>query len=276
MECIMVNKDNVGDERQLSLMGTLEEVSLQGEVQANELKEKQQTLKALQDTLSDQKSICEAVELELKNSDRQLNGLLCEIKQIKRRNSSLESQLHEINSENMKLQLQIQEQEESQQSSLASYNAYRNKMEDHKMAIAEAESQMPIYKELMEARELVKRLREKRDALEMDLQNPEGQAAKEAQHKIDDLERQVSAKREMVEEKQAFLQNEQEVHAQLRRDIEIQNRRYDARVKRLRCQLSKAQSNHRYIISDIKRMEDEMEELTRQVEETEEASLQHH
>ena len=49
------------------------------------------------------------------------------------------------------------------------------------MAIAEAESQMPIYKELMEARELVKRLREKRDALEMDLQNPEGQAAKEAQ-----------------------------------------------------------------------------------------------
>lgn len=107
--------------------------------------------------------------------------MLFEIKQIKRRNSSLESQLHEINSENMKLQLQIQEQEESQQSSLSSYNAYRNKMEDHKMAIAEAESQMPIYKELMEARELVKRLREKRDALEMDLQNPEGQAAKEAQ-----------------------------------------------------------------------------------------------
>lgn len=34
-------------------MGTLEEVSLQGEVQANELKEKQQTLKALQVKLLD-------------------------------------------------------------------------------------------------------------------------------------------------------------------------------------------------------------------------------
>lgn len=81
----------------------------------------------------------------------------------------------------MKLQLQIQEQEERQQSTLALYNTYRTKMEDHRMAVAEAESQTPIYKELMEAREHVKQLREKRDALMIDLQNPEGKAARQAQ-----------------------------------------------------------------------------------------------
>lgn len=107
--------------------------------------------------------------------------MLYEIEQIKQHNSSLESRLHEINSENMKLQLQIQEQEERQQATLALYNAYRTKMEDHRMAVAEAESQTPIYKELMEAREHVKQLREKRDALMIDLQNPEGGAARQAQ-----------------------------------------------------------------------------------------------
>lgn len=134
-----------------------------------------------QDTLSDLKGRCEAAELELKNSDRQINGVLCEIEQTKRHNSSLESRLHEINSENMKLQLQIQEQEERQQTTLSVYNNYRAKMEDHRMAVAEAESQTPIYKELMEARERVKQLTEKRDALMIDLQNPEGQAARQAQ-----------------------------------------------------------------------------------------------
>ncbi|XP_041936925.1 coiled-coil domain-containing protein 122 [Alosa sapidissima] len=262
-------EENVSDGRLLSLTGTLEEVSLQGEIQANELREKQQTLSELQDTLSDLKSSCEAVDFELKKSNSQLSGVLCEIEQIKRHNSGLESRLHEINSENMKLRLQIQEQVERQQSTLARYSAYRNKMEDHRMAVAEAESQMPIYKELMEARQQVQQLREKRDALAIDLQNPEGEAVKQAQQEIDDLERQVSVKSKMVEDKQAFLRKEREVQAQLRKDIEIQHKRYDAIVKRLRCQLSKAQSNHRHLINDIRRMEKEVEELTRQVEESE-------
>ncbi|XP_062384330.1 coiled-coil domain-containing protein 122-like [Sardina pilchardus] len=249
-----------------SLVGTLEEFSQQGEIQANELREKQQTLIELQNTLSDLKGSCEAVHFELKNSKSQHSGLLCEIEQIKRHNSSLESRLHEINSENMKLQLLLQEQKERQQSTLARNDIYRKKMEDHKMAVAEAESQTPIYKELTEARQWVQQLKEKRDALVIDLQNPEGEAVKQAQQEIDDLERQVSVKRKMVEDKQTFLRKEGEVHTQLRKDIEIQHKRYDAIVKRLRCQLSKAQSNHRHLINDIRRMEKEVEELTRQVE----------
>ncbi|KAL2088171.1 hypothetical protein ACEWY4_016999 [Coilia grayii] len=223
-----------------------------------------------QATFSDIQKNCKDVEFELKNYDRQINGLLCEIDQIKRHNSSVESQLHEINCENMKLQFHIQEQEERQQSILAGHNAYRKKMEDHKMAVAEAKSRMPMNRELMEARELVRQLRGEgeRDALEADLHNAGAEAAKQAHQELRGLEQSVLVKMKTVEEKQAFLRREREVHAQLRKDIEIQNKRFDAIVKRLRCQLSKAQFDHRDLISDIKHMERKVEELTRQVEQS--------
>lgn len=44
------------------------------------------------------------------------------------------------------------------------------------------------------------------------------------QQEIDDLEQQVFAKKKTIEEKRAFLQNESEVQAQLRKDIEVVKR----------------------------------------------------
>lgn len=44
------------------------------------------------------------------------------------------------------------------------------------------------------------------------------------QQEIDDLEQQVFAKKKMIDEKKIFLQKEREVHAQLRKDIEVVKR----------------------------------------------------
>lgn len=47
---------------------------------------------------------------------------------------------------------------------------------------------------------------------------------------------------------------------------QIQNRRYNAIVKRLHCQLMKAQSGHRQLSDDIYRMEREIQDLKRHLE----------
>lgn len=47
---------------------------------------------------------------------------------------------------------------------------------------------------------------------------------------------------------------------------QIQNRRYNAIVKRLHCQLMKAQSGHRQLSNDIYHMEREIQDLKKRLE----------
>lgn len=83
--------------------------------------------------------------------------------------------------ENMKLGYIIEDQLERSHLNLAQYNTYHNKMESYKMSISALESQAAIHKELMERRKVVKRLKEQREELKVDLQNPEGNAIQQAQ-----------------------------------------------------------------------------------------------
>lgn len=64
---------------------------------------------------------------------------------------------------------------------LAQYDTYQNKMESYKMSISALESQTAIHMELMEKIKEVERLREQREELKVDLQNPEGNAIRQFQ-----------------------------------------------------------------------------------------------
>ncbi|XP_063068045.1 coiled-coil domain-containing protein 122-like [Engraulis encrasicolus] len=210
-------------------------------------------------------SSCADVELALQSRECQISSLQCQLEQLRRHNTTLETELQQIHTHNTTLQFSIQEHEERKQAILARNHGYRRRMQEHKKALEEARSHMPINRELLETRELLRLLRGggggEADTLETDLHN---------ECDAGGVDSSILMKVKSVEEKQAILRKERETHAQLRKDIEIQNKRFDAIVKRLRCQLSKAQFDQRDLISDIKRMERRVEELTAQLGEQEE------
>ncbi|KAL7891056.1 hypothetical protein AOLI_G00005320 [Acnodon oligacanthus] len=253
-------------EQEFSLSAALQAVSQQGESQAVELEEKHHVLNSVQATLSEVVKSYEAVAKDIKLKERQITGITCEIEQILSHNETQETQLKAILMENLRLKHSIEEQLENSHFLLTGYNAYRNKMESYKMSVAELESQVPIRKELVEKMEEVKRLKDCKEGLKIDLQNPEGNAVQQAQKEIDNIKAKIHCSKEMMREKIVLLEKEKETHSQLRKDIEIHNRRCEAIVKRLCCQLNKAQSSHRQLSSDISQMEIEVNHLRNQLQ----------
>ncbi|XP_066518964.1 coiled-coil domain-containing protein 122 isoform X2 [Hoplias malabaricus] len=251
---------------EFSLTSALEAVSQQGETQAVELKEKQHILVSLQATLSEITKRYEDVASDIKLKERQITDITCESGQIHNHTDMQETQIHAILLENIELKHCMEENLENYNSLLTGYNAYRNKMESYKRSISEMECQAPIHKELMEKRKEVKRLKECREELKRDLQDPEGNAIRQAQKEMDNIRAKIQAKKELVKDKSILLEKEKQIHSQLRKDIEIHNRRCEAILKRLRCQLNKAQSNHRQLSSDISDMEKEVEHLKNQLQ----------
>nr|XP_046179248.1 coiled-coil domain-containing protein 122-like [Oncorhynchus gorbuscha] len=166
-------------------------------------------------------------EVELKTNVRQILILEGEMEQLQPQLQNLGLRSITVYNENTVLRLLIEEEEDNSSCVLAGYNTYRNKLESHLTAVLQAESQTRAHRELVEKRTLVRVLTERREELRADLENPEGNAVKQAQ---------------------------------------IQNRRYDAIVKRLHCQLMKAQSGHRQLSDDIYHMEREIQDLKRHLE----------
>ncbi|XP_041696763.1 coiled-coil domain-containing protein 122 isoform X3 [Coregonus clupeaformis] len=210
-----------------SLTQALEDVSQQGYAQIVALQEKQQVLSSLQAILSDIEKKGKEAEVELKSKVRQILILEGEMEHLQRHMQDLGLRSITAYNENTELRLLIEEEEDNSRCMLAGYNTYRNKMEGHRAAVLQAESQTRAHRELVEKRALVRVLTERREELRADLENPEGNAVKQAQ---------------------------------------IQNRRYDAIVKRLHCQLMKAQSGHRQLSDDIYHMEREIQDLKRHLE----------
>uniref|UniRef100_A0A674A6W2 Coiled-coil domain-containing protein 122-like n=1 Tax=Salmo trutta TaxID=8032 RepID=A0A674A6W2_SALTR len=230
----------------------LEDVSQQGYAQIVALQEKQQVLSSLQVKLSLPKG--KEAEVELKSNVRQILILEGEMEHLQRHMQDLGLRSITVYNENTELRMLIEEEEDNFSRVLAGYNTYRNKMEGHRTAVLQAESQTRAHRELVEKRALVRVLTERREELRADLENPEGNAVKQAQ---------VRADEEPVRE---LILKEFESHTLIKKHIEIQNRRYNAIVKRLHCQLMKAQSGHRQLSDDIYHMEREIQDLKKRLE----------
>ncbi|KAK1170098.1 hypothetical protein AOXY_G9051 [Acipenser oxyrinchus oxyrinchus] len=187
----------------------------------------------------------EAVMLEFWATEKHIGKLGDEIEQRRKHSENLEAQTQALYMENVNLQLSIEQEEEHFQLLLAGYNTYRNKIDAHKEVIAYVEGKTATTSELLEKREIVKKLREKKE-LRIDLENPEGN---------------ISEVKDTVNKKIACLVKEQEVHIQLKKEVEMQNRRCEAILKRLHCQLNKTQSNKRQWNWDIQQIERKVAEL---------------
>ncbi|KAM9396409.1 LOW QUALITY PROTEIN: coiled-coil domain-containing protein 122 [Salvelinus alpinus] len=253
LPCIAVETHGGPD---FSLTQALEE-SQQGYAQIVALQEKQ--VLSLQAILSDIEKKGKEAEVELKSNVRQILILEGETEHLQ----DLGLRSITVYNENTELRLLIEEEEDNSSCVLAGYNTYRNKMEGHRTAVLQAESQTRAHRELVEKRALV---RVHREELRADLENPEGNAVKQAQKEMDDMRGQISDQRKMVTERRELILKEFESHTLINKHIEIQNRRYDAIVKRLHCQLMKAQSGHRQLSDDIYHMEREIQDLKRHLE----------
>ncbi|XP_063734275.1 coiled-coil domain-containing protein 122-like [Eleginops maclovinus] len=75
------------------------------------------------------------------------------------------------------------------------------------------------------------------------------------------LKKEISEMRESISVKKAQVRKEFLTHTQIKKDIEIQNKRYEAIVKRLHCQLSRAQAVHRQMSEEVYHMERQLAEL---------------
>ncbi|XP_064166562.1 coiled-coil domain-containing protein 122-like isoform X1 [Anguilla rostrata] len=212
-----------GERHQFCLSESLEEATQQVEARDIELKRNREILCGLQATCLKVEKSREATQLELNATERAIQSLSDEMMQLQLRASDLESDSQAIYLQNIKLQHKIEEEADNFQLMLKRYNMYRDKMEKHKTAILMQESQSAVHRELVEKRGLINQRKAERERLLADLENPEGNAMRQAQKEVDELRVQISAVKEVVFSKTQLLVKEQETHMQLREDIEIQN-----------------------------------------------------
>ncbi|KAM9836040.1 coiled-coil domain-containing protein 122 [Aulostomus maculatus] len=240
-----------GPEGQLSLTKAVEDVSQHGYAQTEALKERQKTLSALQETLSDVEKKSEEAEKQLTSTARELLIQEGEVALLEQRTRVLRDRCASIRADNTELLHHISKEEEKARMALVRFTAYREKMEAHRRAVWRAASQTEGFKELEEKRALVRRLKQTKEELTEDLKNPSGSTVQRAKRETDALRGEVAATRRAVAERREQLQRETETHTQMKKHIEIGNKRYDAIIKRLRCQLSKAQAVHRQTSEDV-------------------------
>ncbi|KAK7893366.1 hypothetical protein WMY93_022518 [Mugilogobius chulae] len=202
----------------------------------------------------------------LNDKQKTLLSLESDVEHLEQQTQELLQRSVNVSHDIADLQSQIKEEQEKVSAAQAQYKTYRTKMEEHRAAVVLAASQTEAHRELEERRARVRVLREKKEELREDLENPNGNAVQAAKSETSALKEQIIGKKKAIAEKRSRLRKEVETHSQIKKEIEIQNRRYEAIVKRLHCQLSKAQAVHRQMSAEVYHMERQISELKRQLD----------
>uniref|UniRef100_A0A2K6EN76 Coiled-coil domain containing 122 n=1 Tax=Propithecus coquereli TaxID=379532 RepID=A0A2K6EN76_PROCO len=161
----------------------------------------------------------------------------------------------------LNLKFDIEMAQEDFEEHMIKYNAYYVKIKAHKDSLGEVESKWSFMTELHEKQDLVKKLKTMKEELVQDLQNPGGNRITQVQEDITKLKDKIITVKESIIEKTCFLEEEKKTHEKLRKEIEVQHKRYDAILKRLRCQVNKLHSNRRQWQWNIQQLEKTAAEL---------------
>uniref|UniRef100_A0A8I5NDJ6 Coiled-coil domain containing 122 n=3 Tax=Cercopithecinae TaxID=9528 RepID=A0A8I5NDJ6_PAPAN len=202
-----------------------------------------------------------AISAETKGTERQIYQQDAAIQNTKLHCDSLETQIKSLHSENVKLKFDIETAQEDFEEHMIKYNAYYAKIKAHKNSLGEVESKWSFMTELHEKRDFVKKLKTMKEELMQDLQNPGGNRITQVQEDITKLKDKILTVKESIIEKTCFLEEEKKTHEKLRKEIEVQHKRYDAILKRLHCQVNKLQANRRQWQWNIQQLEKTAAEL---------------
>ncbi|XP_068785857.1 coiled-coil domain-containing protein 122 [Struthio camelus] len=244
-----------------SLIEVVKQVAEQQHSQSSEIEKSKIVLFQLQAEFRELEKEMESILLETKTTERKIYQQDDAIEMTKYHCENLEAQVRALYSENIKLRLDAETVQEEFEMTFARNNEYREKIKAHKHLFWEVESKMPVMIELAEKQAVVKELKTKKEELMHDLQNPEGSVIKQVQEEITFLKREITEVKEFINKKTDLLEEEKILHAKLRKEIEVQNKRCDAILKRLHCQLNKLHSNKRQWHWNIQQMERKAAEL---------------
>ncbi|NXJ79984.1 CC122 protein, partial [Trogon melanurus] len=244
-----------------SLIEVVKQVAEQQQSQASEIEKSKTVLFQLQAKLRELEKEMNSIMLEIKTTEREIYWQDEAIEVAKYHCENLEAQVGALYSEILKLRCDAETAQEEFEMTFARNNEYREKIKAHKHLFWEMESKMPVMIELARKKAVVKELNTKKEELLRDLQNPEGSVTKQLQEEITLLKRGITTLKELISKKTDSLEEEKKMHAKLRKEIEVQNKRYNAILKRLHCQLNKLHSNKRQWHWNIQQLEKKAAEL---------------
>ncbi|KAM9610287.1 coiled-coil domain-containing protein 122 isoform 1-T2 [Trichechus inunguis] len=258
-------KEAVVKQDTTSLTDAVEQVAKQQQSQTSEIEKNKKVLFHLQNELHELEKQIASVSTETKEIGRQIYQQDAAIENTKLQCRSLETQVISLHTENVKLKFDIEAAQEDFEEHMIRYNAYYAKIKAHKDSLEEIESKWSFMIELNEKRDLVKKLMTMKEELTRDLRNPEGNRIKQVQEDITKLSNKIITIKESIVEKTCVLEKEKKIHEKLRKEIEVQHKRYDAILKRLHCQVKKRQSNRRQWQWNIQQLEKTAAELRQRI-----------
>ncbi|XP_057563018.1 coiled-coil domain-containing protein 122 isoform X1 [Hippopotamus amphibius kiboko] len=244
-----------------SLTDAVEEVAKQQQSQTSEIEKNKKVLFHLQNELHELETQIASISAETKETERQMYQQDAAIQNTRLQCGVLENQIRSLHTENVKLKFDIEAAQEDFEERMIRYNEYYARIQAHKDSLREVESKWSSMSELSEKRDLVKKLKAAKEELMQDLQNPEGNLMRQVQEDITELKDKILTVKESIIEKACFLEEEKKTHEKLRKEIEVQHKRYSAILKRLHCQVNKLQSNRRQWQWNIQQLEKTAAEL---------------
>ncbi|XP_015999363.2 coiled-coil domain-containing protein 122 isoform X1 [Rousettus aegyptiacus] len=260
-ECQRILGEALAKQDTSSLTDAVEQVAKQQQSQTSEIERQKKILFRLQNELHELEKQIASVSEETKETERQIHQQDATIENGKLRCENLETQVKSLHTENVKLKFDIETAQEDFEEHMIRYNEYYAKIKAHKDSLGEEECKQSFMIELHEKRDLVKKLKTMKEELRQDLQNPEGNRMKQVQDDITMLKNKIITIKESIIEKTCFLEEEKKTHEKLRKEIEVQHKRYGAILKRLHCQVNKLQLHRRQWQWNIQQLEKTAAEL---------------
>ncbi|KAM8975090.1 coiled-coil domain-containing protein 122 [Pelodytes ibericus] len=238
-----------------SLTDVVKQVAEQQEAQAIEIEKSRGVLRQLQTQLYGLESELKSVLLETKVADKQICQEEDTIEHTMHLCGILENQNYSSHVENIRLKLALETEKEDFEAIASRNNSYRERIADNIKRFSEVENKLTVMIELIKKRDAVRILTKQKEEMISDTYNPEGTAIKQVQVEVKNVLEKSKELKQLIAEKNKVYEREIEIHATLRKEIEVQKKRYDAIVKRLHCQLNKAQQNKRQYKWNMERME---------------------
>lgn len=134
----------------------------------------------LQTTLSYVELKAETANKNLRCKVREVLLLEGDMENMEQRGKAMQERLVSIERENEQLQIQICEEEKKSSKACADFHTYRAKMEGHRAAVLHAPSLPDHHKELMEKKIQIMTLKQKKEELRKDLEDPNGNTVQTA------------------------------------------------------------------------------------------------
>nr|XP_048278074.1 coiled-coil domain-containing protein 122 [Myodes glareolus] len=260
-----IPQDALSKEDTSSLTDVVEQVAKQQQSQTSEIEKHRKVLLHLQIELHDLENQIAATAAEAKETERQMHQQDAAMENSRHRCGLLEAQIESLYSETVKLKFDSETAQENFKEKMIKYNAYYAKIKAYKDSLGEIDSKCSFMTELYEKRDLIKNLKTMKEDLMENLHNPQGSYTTQIQEDISKLMNKITTVKDSIIEKTYFIEEEKKTHEKLRKEIEVQRKRYDAILKRLHCQVNKIQLKKRNWQWNIQQLEKTAAELRKRL-----------